>query len=81
MGGGEERQRKKECVKDSRMERATPGAGVWVPGPVGPPAASLRGEGLGQVWGVGRLPVPPSRLEGLVQERVPPARMAPWGTP
>lgn len=58
MGGGEkERQRKKECVKDSRMERATPGAGVWVPGPVGPPAASLRGEGLGQVWGTGRLPL------------------------
>lgn len=28
MGGGEEkRQRKKECVKDSRMDRATPGGG------------------------------------------------------
>lgn len=75
-----ERQRKKECVKDSRMDRAPPGVGWGVPGPAGPPAASLRGEVWGQVWGAGRLPLPTQQTGGpCVQHRAPRARMMPWG--
>lgn len=64
MGGGEEkRQRKKECVKDSRMDRATPGGR-------GGGVAGRRGLGLRGSWarsGVQGAPsVPPNRLEGPV---------------
>lgn len=52
MGGEEERQRKKECVKDSRMDRATPGEGAGCLGLWGLSAASLRGR----VWGAGQSP-------------------------
>lgn len=57
MGGGEEeRQRKKECVKDSRMDRATPGVGVGCLGLWGSCRLPEKG-GRGQVWGAGRLPL------------------------
>lgn len=75
MGGGEEeRQRKKECVKDSRMDRAAPGAGVWGAWAYWAscclPERGRPGPGLGCREAPS---VPPSRLEDPVS-RIGPLR-------